>query len=171
MIICLIGEPATGKTTLMRAIMADIGTMELILKPFCHHKLGKTVVLGKYETGVFQGTDKLSMGVQPLAVDFIRNNPEKLILFEGDRLGNLSFFKECKKYHDLHIFCLLAETNVKEIRHIVRADKQTEPFKKAKKTKVENILNAERCNVFNNNCYKDSSLIKEAIFKTIYQKK
>ena len=170
MIICLIGEPASGKTTLMKSLMSEMGTMELITKPFCHHRLGKFIVLGKYDKGVFQGTDKLSMAVQPLAVDLVRNNPEKVILLEGDRLGNLSFFKEVKKYHELHIICIKVDENTKEIRHVTRADKQTSQFKKAKKTKIANIIGAEKCSVYMNNDYKQQALIKAAIKEMIFKK-
>ena len=170
MVICLIGEPATGKTTLMKSLINELGPFQFADKPFSHHYNNRIIVLGKYDKGLFQGTDKLSMAVQPLAIEFVRKHQDKVILLEGDRLGNLSFFKEVKQLHQLHIVCLRTEHNTQEIRHITRNDTQTEQFKKAKRTKISNILEAEKVSVFNNNNYKDMSLIKQAILERIYKK-
>lgn len=170
MVICLIGEPATGKTTLMKSIMSELGVLKFETNPFSHYHNKRFIVLGKYDKGVFQGTDKLSMAVQPVATDFVKANHDKIILFEGDRLGNLSFFKEVKKYHNLKIFCLKVDPNIKEVRHVVRADTQSLQFKLSKKTKVENILKAENCRVFVNNDYSGQALIKRAILTEFYLK-
>ena len=169
MIICLIGEPATGKTTLMKSIMTMIGPLKFETNPFAHYHNKRFIVLGKYDTGTFQGTDKLSMSVQPVATDFVKASKDKIILFEGDRLGNLSFFNEVKKYHDLNVIVLKVDPNLKETRHIVRGDKQTNQFKLSKKTKVENIIKNQTVTIYPNNNYKDQALIKEAILKLFYK--
>ena len=167
MIICLIGEPASGKTTLMKSIMLELGDMAFESKPFSYHYNDKFIVLGKYDTGVFQGTDKLSMAVQPKAIEFVKLHKDKIILLEGDRLGNLSFFVEIKKTHELHIFCIVADEKIKESRHIARGDKQSPKFKKSKRTKIANILKAENCLALENNDTEQAAFIQQTIFNKI----
>jgi hypothetical protein len=98
-IVGICGEPGTGKTTLMRALMAELaghwiagryGTMDFNLGD------DRYIVLGKYTGQYFDGTDALSMSVINDAEDFLRA-PEKcsVILFEGDRLFCQRFLLSC----------------------------------------------------------------------------
>ena len=71
-IIAIGGEPATGKTTLVKSIL-------MRFKPLKKFKYGlvqglynerlKLYIIGVYDGSIFSGTDKLSMAVQP---DFIK---------------------------------------------------------------------------------------------------
>ena len=94
-VVAMIGEPASGKTTLMERFIGSMGDG----RKFKYKKLrgidfssSKIIVLGEYFTGTFAGTDRLSMAVQPDVESFIRKAkrkyPEYTIVFEGDRLGN-----------------------------------------------------------------------------------
>ena len=96
-IIALGGEPATGKTTLMFELIKktddwQIVKPEKLLDAMYSDKL-KTYILGKYEKdgNTFQGTDRLSMAVQPDAVKFLKSAKDVNIIFEGDRLFNSKF--------------------------------------------------------------------------------
>jgi hypothetical protein len=60
----------------------------------------------------------------------------KLILFEGDRIGNVSFFEAVAPYHEIKIYLLEVSEEEKARRHIARNDNQSEKFLKAKKTKL-----------------------------------
>ena len=78
-VIAMGGEPATGKTTLMFKLisMADdwkICKPEKLLDAMYSEKLN-LYILGKYanDGNVFQGTDRLSMAVQPDANAFFSN--------------------------------------------------------------------------------------------------
>lgn len=143
-IVALIGEPASGKTTLAREVIAKLGPGT----PFKTNLLrgtrhGKNVfVFGEYSDETFSGTDRLSMAVQPDAERFIWNNAKTgnaatRIFFEGDRLGNLKFFDACAVAADLTVFVLRAE-NV-ALRQAERSPKQNPTFLKSRATKIANI--------------------------------
>jgi hypothetical protein len=93
-------------------------------------------ILGKYENddNPFQGTDRLSMAVQPDAVSFIQNNRSK-VLFEGDRLFNSKFIDEILKVtEDFRILVLTAPQQTIDQRHVDRKDNQSDQFKNGRKT-------------------------------------
>lgn len=139
------GEPATGKTTLIFEIIKAADDWQ-ILKPeklldTMYSKTLNLTILGKYESdgNPFQGTDRLSMAVQPDAAKFIQttNSP---ILFEGDRLFNSKFIDEILRVtSNFKIIILKAPQNVIDQRHVDRNDNQSEQFKNGRKTKIANI--------------------------------
>lgn len=145
------GEPASGKTTLMRALIHKLGGSKALssgkLKGhyFSQHKL---FILGVYGSGeTFEGTDKLSMAVQPDAINFLnklKDNPRypgHRVIFEGDRLFTASFLEEAQKMStEFKIFVLDVKEETKDTRHIQRGDSQSEQFLKGRKTKIENIM-------------------------------
>ena len=154
-VIAMGGEPATGKTTLMFKLisMADdwkIVKPEKLLDAMWSEKL-RTYILGKYENdgNVFQGTDRLSMAVQPDAVKFIKtlayeasteHNDDVNVIFEGDRLFNQKFIDEIDTAtENFKILILETSHNEKERRHVDRNDDQDDKFKNSRKTKISNI--------------------------------
>lgn len=145
----LIGEPAVGKSTLARAVLARLGPTWgeegsylpwNLLKGTRHH--GDIYVLGTYAEGEkFGGTDRLSMAVQPYAEQFVSAlNTGASVFFEGDRLGNIKFLNACRRYARVRVFVLEASEETKARRHKERGDTQTEKFLKGRKTKIANIL-------------------------------
>jgi hypothetical protein len=152
-VIALGGEPATGKTTLIFKLiaMADdwkVCKPEKLLDAMYSEKL-KTYILGKYENdgNVFQGTDRLSMAVQPDAVKFI--NKVKLddasVIFEGDRLFNGKFLEHIADNipeENYKILVLRASHDEKEKRHVDRKDDQDDKFKNSRETKISNICSS-----------------------------
>lgn len=147
-IIAIGGEPCCGKTTLMFKLisMADdwkIVKPEKLLDALWSEKLN-TYILGKYENddNVFQGTDRLSMAVQPDAVKFINKlkSENTNVIFEGDRLFNQKFIDEIAAVtENFKILILEASHDVKEKRHVDREDDQSDQFKTSKETKIANI--------------------------------
>lgn len=149
-IVVIGGEPCTGKTTLVKKFISESGLefkairVEGLLD--CLYNEEKSVyILGKYEESdnVFQGTDRLSMAVQPSAVKFFDTlKEESTVVFEGDRLFNnkfLSYLQE-KFEEDLKIIVLRVSDDSLNARHLSRNDNQTDKFKTSRKTKVNNIL-------------------------------
>lgn len=154
------GEPATGKTTLMRRVIERLGSTSPMTFKGGHRK-GKRVVqlsmrveviedaaafvLGSYQGDGFDGTDRLSMAVQPLAVQFLRwvakERPGWAVLFEGDRLYNAGFLERAREAADETLFIVVtAEQDEQMRRHLVRGDEQPERFLKSRRTKVANLL-------------------------------
>jgi pantothenate kinase len=147
-VIIVMGEPGTGKTTLVREVMKLTGPWqnyftEFKLVPF-HGNKNKCVILGKYEEGeTFAGTDRMSMAVQPEAVKFLAECNEKgvqAILFEGDRLTNVSFLENCLDNYDTSIIYLDVSPESREARYVERGSNQSEQFIRGRVTKYANIM-------------------------------
>lgn len=147
-IIMMVGEPAVGKTTIMRAFLekvkpwvASTATDKL---PAIHVEAKRLWILGKYDEGEkFAGTDRLSMSIQPIATKFITETKDN-VMFEGDRLGNRSFVDHILSLDDVdfEILHIEASEKTKKQRHVDRADTQDDTFLKGRRTKVSNIAHA-----------------------------
>jgi hypothetical protein len=103
-------------------------------------------VIGKYRPwyfvpGSFEGTDKLSMAVQPNLLTFIRGSPTANFIFEGDRLFTLSFLKEASRWASVRVIILSCNREDLAERHRGRGDAQGERFIKSRYTKVTNVAN------------------------------
>lgn len=139
------GSPGTGKTTLFRKFMEG-KTWERVepkkMLPALYCKELDLYVLGKYEEGeTFAGTDRLSMAVQPIAQEFVKETTSN-ILFEGDRIFNQSFLEFCMGLNDtqLEIVYLTAPKDILEQRYADRGSNQSETFLKGRATKYSNLL-------------------------------
>jgi len=137
------GEPATGKTTLMREVLKMVkpskkfkyGLLRGYIEPFAN-----VSVLGIYEhQEVFAGTDKLSMAVQKDFDKFVQLKT-KNIIFEGDRLFTKKNLLYLTKNYETRIIILKNEKKIIASRHINRGDNQSETFKKSRHTKISNII-------------------------------
>lgn len=141
-VIGIIGIPGTGKTTLMRQWMAKREwTKDTPVKLLDGYVSGDIRLFGKYEDGeVFAGTDKLSMAVQPMAVEYMGNEPSPVVVFEGDRLTSSKFFEAVKRAgHDLSIIVLKTDDAIRQQRYADRGSDQSETFINGRVTKVANI--------------------------------
>lgn len=144
-IIAIGGEPATGKTYLIKTLRKNESKPKIkSFKLLKYEKVieSKIIYLGKYEGNKFDGTDRLSMGVQPDAVKFFKFAKERYneytIIFEGDRLFNQTFLKELSSYQ-LATIIITAEEKTIQKRHGDREDTQKQTFLKGRKTKLQNI--------------------------------
>jgi len=151
-VIILGGEPATGKTTIMKNLIRrkKLKSLEHKLLRGSIDKKSKLILLGIYDKGIdedsFCGTDRLSMSVQPDAIAFVEKASKKYtdytLLLEGDRLFNQKFLDSIKGY-GLAISIIVLGVSKKELhkRHKHReGDTQTDKFLKGRKTKVNNIV-------------------------------
>lgn len=146
-VIAMGGEPATGKTTLMFKLisMADdwqVVKPEKLLDAMFSKKLN-LYILGKYvnDGNVFQGTDRLSMAVQPDAEKFFASCKDVNVIFEGDRLFNGKMLDSLSELfpNDFKILILTVKDSTLDQRHIDRKDDQDDKFKNSRKTKIANI--------------------------------
>lgn len=150
-IIAIGGEPATGKTTLMFKLISmtddwKVCKPEKLLDAMYSEKLN-LYILGKYENdgNVFQGTDRLSMAVQPDAAAFIDKNKNNNVnmIFEGDRLFNSKYIDHIQNAtEDFRVLVLTANKDVVGQRHVDREDDQDDKFINGRRTKVSNIMNS-----------------------------
>ena len=104
---------------------------------------------------VFQGTDRLSMAVQPDAEKFFErllnsqvyfdevsyDKGSVNVIFEGDRLFNGKLLDKLSEWfpESLKVLVLTASHDIKEQRHVDRKDDHDDKFKNSRATKISNI--------------------------------
>lgn len=147
------GEPATGKTSLMRQIIEALKTSENPAE-FHFKKLVKGTVFNKskiYIVGdyfgneTFAGTDRLSMAVQPVFLDFLDSlDNYSTVLFEGDRLFNRKSidFLIGRPDFKCRFYALKASLSETARRRNLRGTDQSETWLKGRKTKTDNLIKA-----------------------------
>jgi broad-specificity NMP kinase len=144
-IVAVGGRPGTGKTTLFRKFMEQLEWEKvepLKMMPALYNKQHNLYILGKYEEGeLFAGTDKMSMAVQPVVQEFVKNTDAN-ILFEGDRIFNQSFLEFCmdNREVDLNIVYIEVPEALLEQRYKDRGSDQSEQFLRGRATKYNNLL-------------------------------
>lgn len=143
-VIAIGGEPGSGKSTLMKALMEGkewtfVDNVSLVP----HYVCGNVVVLGKYDgEGYAQGTDRMSMACQPEVIKFLEKmNNDMVILFEGDRLFGTSFLEHCVDKYDTSIICLTTKEDVRTNRYDLRGSNQNKTWLAGRATKITNIKN------------------------------
>jgi hypothetical protein len=160
-VIALIGEPATGKTSIMRVVLDRLGDK------FSLFKFGllrgriypdECYVLGIYRDGEqFAGTDMLSMAVQPFAVKFLKAIPPRsIVLFEGDRLTREGFLMAVP-FDDLRLFLAVCSAEEKDRRHTARGDTQRAAFRQSRRTLIERLSERFPVIQLKNECRADLS--------------
>jgi GTPase SAR1 family protein len=148
-VIVIMGEPGTGKTTLMRKLMEQFPDLKekfdvAKLVPFHYDRVHNFAILGKYEHGeTFAGTDRMSMAVQPEAQKFLERlateGSTKAVVFEGDRLTNQSFLEFCIEKFDTEVIFLKVPEEERQRRYELRGSNQSETFLKGRITKYERL--------------------------------
>ena len=136
------GEPATGKTTLVKEILKDQQMQDYKFGLLRGHLLESLnlLVLGIYNNDTFCGTDKLSMAVNSHFLKFLQIT-KRNFLFEGDRLFTKNNLEYINKLHETKVLILENDKKTLDNRHLSRKDNQSVIFKKGRKTKILNIKN------------------------------
>lgn len=145
------GMPVTGKTTLMNKIREKLGpSVKKQHNLLRYEEYPNHIVLGIYDDNTFAGTDKLSMAVQPDALELLELNDKK-VLVEGDRLFNLNFIDSAMALgYEVDITVLrLPDFNEIFKRYKKRGQLQSPQFLKGRHTKIENISNTFTTNAIN----------------------
>lgn len=161
------GEPAVGKTTIINLLRAKFPEAK---RPF---KFGKVrgltdsamgvIFVGVYDGSTWEGSDKLSMAVQPDFESMLRTLSGKCctVYFEGDRLFNPSLFE---RFPFIEGLVVCAESSVVGSRHRARNDNQPEQFIKAKRTKIARIVERFGLPVLPNNSPEEQATIVDWLF-------
>ncbi len=165
------GEPCTGKSTLVRSIIKrkNINQKFEYEKLLKGHTNDEYIVIGVYNNGLFDGTDKLSMAVQPAFERFVnKEKTKKHIILEGDRLFKKTLIRWLQSSkHFFRLIILTTEEKTKEFRHKSRNDNQTEKWLNTKKTTIKNVTNEFNHTTFQN----ENTLQMEKIIKYILEEK
>jgi len=145
----LVGEPGTGKTTLMNRLLATYDRQApvkldgtLMGEPL---RIGQRTVglhLGTNRAGGFGGTDALAMNVHPVAVAWASSSPlPPRVYAEGQRLGTVAFLRALAARGSVTLALLQGE-EVAAARRAQRGSTQSESFIKGARTRAANL--AER---------------------------
>lgn len=147
----LVGEPGVGKTTLMRALTSTVRDATL-MEPVPHRALflpGRTPHAA--EIGIrrgqgarsFNGTDALSMSIQPKVLAWLEQSPYPLLVAEGDRLGNGKFFAAVQAMGvELQVLHLWVPQETLQARRETRGGRQDAKWVQGRATKVANLVGA-----------------------------
>jgi hypothetical protein len=145
-----IGEPGTGKTTLMweklRALR-EVEQDELVKEGYVrYHKFTKqkVIIFGVYEEGaVFAGTDRLAKTAPPKFREWIVANKEKyadwVLLSEGERFSNSPTLDWLFAETDMHLVSLKVSEEELERRRAARNNTQNESWMKGMATRIANL--------------------------------
>ena len=145
MIIMIGGVPCSGKSTLTRNIISELGSAELVepMKLFTCQKHGDILVVGRYPEGeTFGGTDRLSYGTISKFREFIIQECPKYkhIIIEGDRFFRMKDIEWLVSEYDAKVFVLTISSLEEQRRHVKRQDSQTEKWLKGRRSQISNIL-------------------------------
>lgn len=145
----LIGEPGSGKSTAMRAAIelcgwrstGEVKIPNLRWTEYAGQE-GKTVAQLGLGGGLFPGTDRLGMGCQPVAIDWLRSVPAALVLGEGDRLATDAFFRAATEVSHLTVCVMSTTPEAAAERRAARGTTQSETWLKGRRTKVARLVSA-----------------------------
>jgi hypothetical protein len=145
-ILGICGEPSTGKTSLMRKLMAEL-SVEWVhdrFKTLDYLHDERHVVLGKYAGEYFDGTDSLSMAVVVDAEAFLTTlSTDSVVLFEGDRLFCSRFLLACLRATKACRFVQLSYSSdtflARRAERVKNGIVQAETFIKSRRTKYNNL--------------------------------
>ena len=149
-IIGICGEPASGKSTIVRNFIATLSPPAQIVKEglivYTIYPEDKVIVAGKYEEGtVFSGTDVLSKGAGPTYRNWLasKNADSKydnyVFVWEGERFSNSKFFhffyNECP---GVTVYYLQCDEETLNERNANRSN-QNDSWRKGMKTRMNNL--------------------------------
>lgn len=147
-IIGLIGEPASGKSTVFRKLIATLGEGTLQKENLIAYNVfpqEKIIIAGIYDELVFSGTDRLSKGCGPKYREWLRSKNVDVefddwsFYFEGERFSNSKFFDyfrdECS---NVVIYYLNADVATLDERNAKRSN-QNPTWRKGMATRMRNL--------------------------------
>ena len=139
-LVYVIGEPGVGKSTLVRRTLEPL-TATPERKPFAHVHYYRESELVLTQLGaedpMFPGTDRLSMGVLPAAIEFVNTSHSPLILAEGDRLATRKFLDAVER--EVLLVRCVAPQSVIEARRAARGSDQSPSWLAGRRTKINRL--------------------------------
>ena len=151
LIVGLIGEPAAGKSTVMREFLSKLkGPSEVVkegLVAYTVYPEEKVMVAGMYDDQVFSGTDRLSKGCGPKYREWLLakvqdpNFKDWTFLWEGERFSNSKFFDFFLTLPTPYVtYYLEADAETLNSRNVARSG-QNDSWRKGMATRMRNLRN------------------------------
>lgn len=160
-VVAYIGEPATGKSTIMASIVArlreteeDEPTTDGLLR-FHVFRQQRTIVFGVYDGSLFSGTDRLAKAAAPKFREWIEQNSQAgefadfTVFWEGERFTNEATLRTMFSFCQVELYQVKASAEALRLRHSTR-DRQSETWLKAMKTRVEKLAETFPARVIKN---------------------
>lgn len=142
----MVGAPGVGKSTTMDALTIRCHRQQ-VARPFAYDVLtlpnagGRAVELGMRRMSAFSGTDALAMNVQPKVLSWLAMGEYRLVLGEGDRLGNRKFLEAAMDLGwSVRLIALTLPDEELARRHAARGATQNESWRRGRLTKVWNLV-------------------------------
>lgn len=129
----VVGCCGSGKTWVMRQLIEHFGLDEeerVGLYTYRHN--GDLCLLGKYDGSMYEGSDRLSMGIMRDNAAFLKSARWRAVVAEGDRFTNASFIRDFKPF-----VIKIADSGIEGLRR--RRSTQSERHLKAIRTRVGRI--------------------------------
>ena len=144
-----IGVPGTGKTTLMRSILAEYSKVEeseFVKEGYVtYHKFPKqkVIILGRYDEGTFAGTDTWAKTAGPKFRQWVLDNAERYadwgVYGEGERLSNNPTLDHLFEYCQMKLICLKVSEEELQRRRDARNNTQDPKWMKGMQTRIDNL--------------------------------
>ena len=144
-----LAEPGVGKTTLMRAKLAELRKVEddeWVKDGYVtYHKFPqqKVLVLGRYDDGVFSGLDTWAKTAPPKFRQWLLDNAETFadyqVFSEGERLSNNPTLDALFATGNFTLVRLVVSDEELERRRKARNNTQNETWLRGMKTRIENL--------------------------------
>lgn len=141
----LIGEPCVGKSSIMRAFL-ETGNFQYRKDgglPRHEDVQSRTVVFGRYdEECQFPGTDRLSMGIKPIAMEHAHDYGHKgwHVIWEGARISHNKTIRDLLAMgFDVRLGVVIVEHSELTARRVLERS-QTESFIARQCTTVRNTV-------------------------------
>ena len=136
----VIGYPGSGKTTSVRSALKGLeGRVEDA--PFKHTVYADGTVQLGYEREVYGGTDGLSFNVQPKVIAWLPQCTASLVIGEGDRLANNSFFRAVQEQGRWLKLAHIKVSELVALRRIMQRGPTFDPaWIRGRMTKVDNLV-------------------------------
>lgn len=175
------GVPASGKTSLIKSIIQELGGIgefdfvEEGLVKYHKHKIKPIIIFGVFVNfdETFVSTDKWSMAVQPVLIEWIKKNKhlDVVCLGEGDRIYTKdiidTFLKELSP-ENFRLILLKVSKEELHRRHVERNDTQEEKFLRGRETKYRNILDEfDGIEIWSNENLSESEKNKQEILRLL----
>jgi ribose 1,5-bisphosphokinase PhnN len=146
-VVYVIGYPGSGKTSAMRAAVCGL-TSRIEETPFKHTVYDNGTIEMGCKRDDFGGTDVLSFSVQPKVIQWLGEGLNEMVVGEGDRLANDSFFSAVQELgYGLHI----VHIKVGELTALRRIKQRGSEFNPAwvrgRMTKVDGLTRNWRNNI------------------------
>jgi hypothetical protein len=146
-LIYITGAPATGKSTLMAQITKGCERQPRSGPP-AHDVLTTHGGIVGAELGVrrerYSGTDALPLNIQPRALTWLAQMPYRVVLGEGQRLGNYGFLSEAMNTgYRVTLIHLVADEVTLDARRAERGSAQDPRWMKGASTQAANL--ARQC--------------------------